>query len=858
MKVKEYDFTEIENKWQEYWLDNGSFKAEMDDSKDKFYCLCMLPYPSGRLHMGHVRNYSIGDVISRTRRLMGYNVLHPIGWDAFGLPAEQAAMKRNIHPAKWTFSNIEEMKKQLQTMGISYDWDREIATCKPDYYKWQQWMFIKLYEKGLIYKKKSPVNWSESQQTVLANEQVIDGKDYLTGEEVITKYLDQWFFKITDYADQLLDDMSMIEDGWPEKVLTMQRNWIGRSYGVNINFEYEGGDFPIFTTRPDTIYGVTYMAIAAEHPLVDEIIKEAPNKAELQSFVDEVKSESMEQRVSEEGEKKGIFTGKYVINPYNRDKVPLYIANFVLMEYGHGAIMAVPGHDQRDFMFAKRYGVPIKVVIQNEDHTLKAEEMNEAYTEPGVMVNSDLFNGLPSEEAKEKMIDYAEEKGFGERTINYRLRDWGLSRQRYWGNPIPMVYCDKCGVVPEKEENLPVELPLDATFTKGGNPLATSESFVKTACPKCGEEARRETDTMDTFVCSSWYFLRYTSPKEDNLPFNKAEADYWMPVDQYIGGIEHATGHLIYSRFFTKALRDIGLLNVTEPFRNLLTQGMVTKESYYSPSEKRYYFEQELGEDKTVSPNTGEKLVIKVEKMSKSKNNGVDPNKMIEQYGADTVRLFCLFASPPEKDLEWSEEGVEGAYRFLNRVFRTVNKYADRVKKLSIDDVDKLDITDEAKKVRIKTHKTIRKVTEDYIERYRFNTGIAMLMELVNEISGFEPETDGDFIVLKEAYTALIRCLFPVCPHIAEELHNEIGYDGSVYDYKWMKYREDLTKDETIEYVFQVNGKTRGKVEMPAGLKKEELEELALQNDNVKRHTEGKEIRKIIIVPNKLVNIVAK
>jgi leucyl-tRNA synthetase len=456
------------------------------------------------------------------------------------------------------------------------------------------------------------------------------------------------------------------------------------------------------------------------------------------------------------------------------------------------------------------------------------------------------------------MIDYAEEKGFGERTINYRLRDWGLSRQRYWGNPIPMVYCDKCGVVPEKEENLPVELPLDATFTKGGNPLATSESFVKTACPKCGEEARRETDTMDTFVCSSWYFLRYTSPKEDNLPFNKAEADYWMPVDQYIGGIEHATGHLIYSRFFTKALRDIGLLNVTEPFRNLLTQGMVTKESYYSPSEKRYYFEQELGEDKTVSPNTGEKLVIKVEKMSKSKNNGVDPNKMIEQYGADTVRLFCLFASPPEKDLEWSEEGVEGAYRFLNRVFRTVNKYADRVKKLSIDDVDKLDITDEAKKVRIKTHKTIRKVTEDYIERYRFNTGIAMLMELVNEISGFEPETDGDFIVLKEAYTALIRCLFPVCPHIAEELHNEIGYDGSVYDYKWMKYREDLTKDETIEYVFQVNGKTRGKVEMPAGLKKEELEELALQNDNVKRHTEGKEIRKIIIVPNKLVNIVAK
>ncbi len=858
MAEKEYDFIEIEDKWQKFWLDNDSFKAKMDDSKEKFYCLCMLPYPSGRLHMGHVRNYSIGDVISRTRRLMGYNVLHPIGWDAFGLPAEQAAMKRNIHPAKWTFSNIEEMKKQLMTMGISYDWDREIATCKPDYYKWQQWMFIKLYEKGLIYKRKSPVNWSESQQTVLANEQVIDGKDYITGEEVVTKYLDQWFFKITDYADQLLDDMKMIEEGWPEKVLTMQRNWIGRSHGVNINFEYEGQEFPIFTTRPDTIYGVTYMAIAAEHPLVEKILDEAPNKDELQKFVDEVKNESMEQRVSEEGEKKGIFTGKYIVNPYNREKVPLYIANFVLMGYGHGAIMAVPGHDQRDFMFAKRYGVPIKVVIQNEDKSLKADEMTEAYTEPGVLVNSDIFNELPSEEAKAKMIDYAEEKGFGERTVNYRLRDWGLSRQRYWGNPIPMIYCDKCGVVPEKEENLPVELPLDATFTKGGNPLATSESFIKAICPKCGGEARRETDTMDTFVCSSWYFLRYTSPKEDNAPFDKGEAEYWMSVDQYIGGIEHATGHLIYSRFFTKALRDLGLLNVTEPFKNLLTQGMVTKESYYSPSEKRYYFEHELGEDKTVSPNTGEKLNIKVEKMSKSKNNGVDPNKMIEQYGADTVRLFCLFASPPEKDLEWSEDGVEGAFRFLNRVFRTVNKYSDKVKKVSFNNLDNLDISEDAKKVRIKTHKTIKKITEDYIERYRFNTGIAMLMELVNEISGFEAKTDEDFVVIKEAYTVLLRCLFPVCPHIAEELHNEIGYNGSVYDYEWLKHREDLTKDETIEYVFQVNGKTRGKVEMPAGLKKEELEELALHNDNVKRHTEGKDIRKIIIVPNKLVNIVAK
>ncbi len=858
MSEKEYDFKNIEEKWQKYWMDNDHFKAVMDKNKEKFYCLCMLPYPSGKLHMGHVRNYSIGDVIARSKKMMGYNVLHPIGWDAFGLPAEQAAMKRDIHPAKWTFSNIDVMRKQLMRMGISYDWDREIATCKPDYYKWQQWMFIKLYEKGLIYKKKSPVNWSESQQTVLANEQVIDGKDYLTGEPVVTKYLDQWFFKITDYADQLIDDIKELEDGWPEKVLTMQRNWIGRSIGLSANFKLDGNNFPIFTTRPDTIYGVTYMAISPEHPLVEGIIKDAPNKSEIEAFIKEIKAESIEQRVSEEGEKKGIFTGKYVNNPFNNEQIPLYIANFVLMDYGHGAIMAVPAHDQRDFMFAKKYGVPIKVVIQNEDNSLKADEMTEAYTDEGTLINSGPFDGENSKEAINKIINYAEMEEIGKKDINYRLRDWGISRQRYWGNPIPMIYCEDCGIVPEKYENLPVELPLDVKFTKGGNPLTTSETFVNTTCPKCGKPARRETDTMDTFVCSSWYFLRYTSPKEDDAPFNKEEADYWMSVDQYIGGIEHATGHLIYARFFTKILRDLGLLSVSEPAKRLLTQGMVNKESYYSPSEKRYYFEDELDEDKTVSPNTGEKLVIKVEKMSKSKNNGIDPDKMIDRYGVDTVRLFCLFASPPEKDLEWNTDGVDGAYRFLKRVFRIVTDYADDVKNTDYSNINNDELSEEAKKLRSKTHKAIKKCSEDFVERYHYNTGIAMLMELVNEQYQFKPKSDIDYKVLKESFVSLIRCLFPVSPHIAEELHKEIGFDGSIYDYDWPSYIEGLTKDDTVEYVFQVNGKIRGKVQMPVGLKKEELEKLALENDHVKKYTEGKDIKRIIVVPNKLVNIVAK
>lgn len=863
MTEREYDFEKIEMKWQQYWEEKKLFKATMDKTKKKYYCLCMLPYPSGRLHMGHVRNYSIGDVIARTRRLMGYNVLHPIGWDSFGLPAEQAAMKRDIHPAKWTFSNIEEMKKQLMSLGFSYDWDREVATCKPEYYKWQQWLFIKLYEKGLVYRKKAPVNWSESQQTVLANEQVINGRDYLTGEKVITKYLDQWFFKITDYAEQLLDDMKLIENGWPEKVLTMQKNWIGRSYGVNINFKFEGQDFPIFTTRPDTIYGVTYMAIAAEHHLIPEIIKDAPNKSEIESFINEVKEESLEERVSEEGEKKGIFTGKYVINPFNNEKIPLYVANFVLLGYGYGAIMAVPGHDQRDFMFAKKYDISIKIVIQNADKSLKIENMTEAYIGEGTLVNSEPFNGMNSNKAIDKIIEYSEKEGFGKRTINYRLRDWLISRQRYWGNPIPMIYCGNGDISPEKEENLPVELPLDVKFTKGGNPLTTSETFKNTVCSETNKKGKRETDTMDTFVCSSWYFLRYTSPNEDNAPFNKEEANYWMPIDQYIGGIEHATGHLIYARFFTKALRDLGLINLTEPAKNLLTQGMVTKESYYSSSEKKYYFEHELplteqGKIKAVSPNTDEKLIVKVEKMSKSKNNGIDPEKLINKYGADTVRLFCLFASPPEKELEWSDDGVDGSHRFLNRVYRIITKYTDKVKNANYDDIDKIELTKDAVKLRNKTHKTIKKCTEDFVERYHFNTGIAMLMELVNQIYQFNPDSEADYKVLKESFVALTRLLFPICPHVAEELHREIGYNGSIYNYKWLEYIEELTKDDTVEYVFQVNGKIRGKEKMPVGVSKEELEKIALENEKVTKWIENKKIVKVIVVPNKLVNIVVK
>ncbi|MDH4129243.1 MAG: leucine--tRNA ligase [Spirochaetota bacterium] len=854
---QEYNFNQIETKWQLYWEENKSFHAKIDSKKEKYYCLEMFPYPSGKIHMGHVRNYTIGDTIAISKRMKGYNVLHPIGWDAFGLPAENAAIDKNIHPAKWTFENIEHMKIQLKRLGLSYDWSRELATCKEEYYKWQQVIFLKLYNKGLVYKKNAPVNWCNDCLTVLANEQVENGCCWRCGNPVVLKDMSQWFFKVTHYAEELLKDYDQLGN-WPERVITMQKNWIGKSYGLHVNFKLDGKDFPIFTTRPDTIYGVTFMAIAPEHPMVEEIINGNNEKEELIAFVNKVKLEDKIERSSEDSEKEGIFTGKYVENPFNGDKIPLFIANFVLAEYGTGALMAVPAHDQRDFLFAKKYNLNIKIVIQNAEQSLSIDTMKEAYTGEGILVNSNRFTSMESTKAINEIIKYAEEKGIGCGKVNYRLKDWLISRQRYWGNPIPIIYCKYCDVIPVSEKNLPVTLPLDVKFEGRGNPLATSESFKNVNCPKCNKPAERETDTMDTFVCSSWYFLRFCSPNEKTQPINKEEANYWMNVDQYIGGIEHAILHLLYSRFFTKALRDLGYIDVDEPFKNLLTQGMVVSPSYYSPEIKKYFNPKELLEDKTACPKTGKPLIIKLDKMSKSKNNGVDPDDMIKKYGADTVRLFMLFAAPPERDLEWNEQGVEGCFRFLKRVYKIVTDSIDKIKDINIIKINETNLNDPAKELRTKIHKTIKKVTEDFIDRYHFNTGIAAMMELINNLYSFAPKDNNDFMVLKEGLMILPQLLFPVTPHIAEELNSIMGNKTSLTNVLWPSYIEDLTIDNTITYVFQINGKVRGKEQLPINCTKEELEKIALSNDRIKQWVDGKKIIKIIVVPNKLVNIVVK
>ncbi len=857
MEVQEYNYKTIEEKWQQYWDEHASFKAVMDKSRKKFYCLEMFPYPSGRIHIGHARNYSIGDAIAITKRLEGYNVLHPIGWDAFGLPAENAAIDKKIHPAKWTFENIEHMKKQLKKFGLSLDWNREIATCKEDYYKWQQLFFIKFYEKGLVFKKEAPVNWCNHCLTVLANEQVEAGGCWRCGNEVVTKDMSQWFFKITDYSEQLLNDYDELEN-WPERVVTMQKNWIGKSYGLQANFKLDGKDFPIFTTRPDTVYGVTFMAIAAEHSLVNEIIAGSDKKDELQAFVDKVKKETNIERSSEESEKEGIFTGKYVENPFNGDQIPLYIANYVLLEYGTGLLMGVPAHDQRDFLFCKKYNIPIKIVIQNSEQSLNLDTMTEAYVDQGPLVNSDPFTGLDNKKAIDDIIQYAEEKGIGEGKVNYRLKDWLISRQRYWGNPIPVIYCQDCGAVPVPEKDLPVKLPLDVKFEGRGNPLETSESFKQVACPKCRKQAERETDTMDTFVCSSWYFMRYCSPKDDTSPLDSEETNYWMNVDQYIGGIEHAILHLLYSRFFQKAVRDLGYVKAAEPFKNLLTQGMVVCPSYYSTQANKYFAPDELSEDKTICPETGDKLVIKIDKMSKSKKNGVDPDDMIDKYGSDTVRLFMLFASPPERDLEWNEQGVDGCFRFIKRVYRISQDYIEQVKNLNSCDIDQNSLDKDAKELRAKTHKTIKKVTEDFVQRFHFNTGIAAMMELINTLYTFEAKQESDYLVIRELFENLALLLLPVTPHIAEELNQLLGNEKSLYESSWPEYIEELTKDDTVTYVFQVNGKVRGKEDLAANISKEEVEKIALSHERIKQWLDGKKIVKVIVVPKKLVNIVVK
>ncbi|HBY56962.1 MAG TPA: leucine--tRNA ligase [Candidatus Atribacteria bacterium] len=827
-----YSFIEVEKKWQEYWTKNNFFKSYVDFKKPKYYVLEMFPYPSGEPHMGHVKNYVIGDVVARYKHYQGYNVLHPMGWDAFGLPAENAAIKNNIHPSIWTKKNIQKMKNTLINMSISYDWDREIATCNPNYYKWTQWMFLQLYKKGLAYKKKAVVNWCPSCNVVLANEQVIDGKCWRCDSEVVKKELSQWFFKITEYAQRLLDDMELLEE-WPEKVLTMQENWIGRSEGARIEFPIKGSNktIPVFTTRPDTLYGATYFLLSPEHPLVEEIIKDSPYKGEVQIFIKEVSKESAIERISTTLEKRGRFTGKYVINPINNEEIPIWVANYVLMEYGTGAVMAVPAHDQRDFEFAKKYNLPIRVVIQPKDKEILPNSIEVAFDGEGVMVNSGQFNGLSSTDALEKIIDYLVEKGIGKREVNYRLRDWLISRQRYWGAPIPIIYCPDCGIVPVPEDDLPVVLPEDIDFRpKGMSPLASSEDFVNTICPKCGKKSRRETDTMDTFVCSSWYYFRFCSPQVDTAPFDAEELRYWMPVDQYIGGVEHAILHLLYSRFFTKALYDMGFVNFKEPFKRLFTQGMVCKDGAA---------------------------------MSKSKGNVVTPGEILAKYGVDATRIMMLFAGPPEADMEWTDKGMEGASRFLNRVWRLIYKNLECLKNAKEKkDISFEKISNEARRITQKTHQTIKKVTEDIEERFHFNTAISAIMELVNEIYKFEVgekySEEGDILVLREALETVVRLLSPIAPHLSEELWQEMGHKESIYLQPWPKYDVKLLEEEEKLIVIQVNGKLRGRILVPASYDDERIKNEALALPKIKEKIEGKKIVKVITVSRKLVNIVVK
>jgi len=847
--VEKYVPDEIELKWQRYWEERELFRSLPGGEKPKFYCLEMFPYPSGRIHMGHVRNYAIGDVIARYKRLRGYNVLHPMGWDAFGLPAENAAINHGVHPAKWTYENIEYMKKQLKRMGLSYDWSREVATCSPEYYRWNQWFFLKMYEMGLAYRKSSSVNWCPSCSTVLANEQVINGGCWRCDSEVVQKELEQWFLRITAFADELLKGCNELEGGWPDHVIAMQRNWIGRSEGVEMDFPVDGLDerIRIFTTRPDTLWGATFLCIAPHHPLAERLVK------------DHDALEFQRSRYGQMEEKHGLFTGHYAVNPVNDAKIPIYIANFVLMEYGTGAIMSVPAHDQRDFEFAKSYDLPIQVVIQPEEGKL-SEPLTEAYEEYGRLVNSGAFTGLKSSDAIGEIGKYLEERGIGKRVVNYRLRDWGISRQRYWGTPIPIIYCDRCGVVPVPEKDLPVILPENISLTgTGESPLKGSEEFLSVKCPGCSGKARRETDTMDTFVDSSWYFVRYClGSGEIDLAAETGKDDseigYWMPVDQYIGGVEHAVLHLLYSRFFTRVLRKLGLAPAEEPFLRLLTQGMVCKETLSCP--EHGWLHPEEVEDGHCSRCRKTVLKGRVEKMSKSKKNVIDPDYLIRRYGADTSRLFSLFAAPPEKDLEWSDRGIEGAFRFLNRIWNLVLGNEERLREAHGISPEPVGAASEM--LFRKTHQTIKKVTLDIEDRYQFNTAIAAMMELFNQISSFHAESVEDVAVLRFSVKTLLLLISPFAPHLAEELWERTGERPSIFDQDWPEWDEDAAREEEIELVIQVNGKVRAKAMVRAGLSDEELRERALGDEKVRAFLQDREVRKVIVVKGRLVNIVVK
>ncbi|MCX5702667.1 MAG: leucine--tRNA ligase [Candidatus Omnitrophica bacterium] len=828
----DYDFKEIEGKWQKYWQEKEVFRVKPEKGIPKYYLLEMFPYPSGKIHMGHVRNYTIGDVFARFKMMTGFCVLHTMGFDAFGQPAENAAIKNKTKPDIWTYKCIDWMRQELKKMGFSYDWDREISTCDSDYYKWNQWIFLKMFERGLAYRKTANVNWCPTCETTLANEEVVDGGCWRCHAEVKQKELKQWFLKITEYKERLLEDLKQLEY-WPKRVVTMQTNWIGKSQGVEIYFRLKENHkiIPVFTTRVDTIFGATYIVLAPEYPLVKEVIKGNPQEKKVLKFIEKVSKESKAVRTATDIKKEGVFTGSYCLNPVNNEEIPIWVADYVLKEYGTGAIMAVPCHDQRDFLFAKEHNLPKKIVIQSVDSRQSTvDQMNEAYEGDGLQVNSGQFDGLANEEAKIKIAEWMEEKGIGKRTLNWRLRDWLISRQRYWGTPIPVIYCDKCGVVPVPEKDLPVKLPAEVEISgRGGSPLAYVKDFVETACPECKSKARRETDTMATFIDSSWYFLRFCSPKFDKGPFDKKEVSYWMPVDQYIGGIEHAILHLLYSRFFTKFLKDIGLLDFDEPFLRLLTQGMVLKDG---------------------------------EVMSKSKGNIVDPDSIIKKYGADSLRLYILFAAPPEVEMEWSEEAIEGTFRFLKRVWRFLEYQPKTTQGKGKEPA-----------LERKTHRTIKKVTED-IENFKFNTAISGIMELVNEIylaighrsqdAGQNPEAcsmpacriGGQPESIEEAIRTVVLLVSPFAPHLAEEMWQELGNQESILRSPWPKYDTALLQGETVTMVIQINGKLRSKVEVAADISETKLKEIVLSDEKTKPWIKDKPIRNFIIVPQKLVNIV--
>ena len=861
-----YRPAEIEAKWQKKWVETGLHKTDTDLKKPKFYATSMFPYPSGNLHMGHVRNYTITDVIGRFKRMQGYRVLHPMGWDAFGLPAENAAIDRGVHPSKWTYENIAQMRSQLEPLGLSIDWDCEVATCSPDYYKWTQWIFLQFLESGLAYQKESAVNWDPIDQTVLANEQVDNqGRSWRSGAQVERKLLRQWFFKITDYAEELLNDLDKLT-GWPERVKLMQANWIGKSTGAYLEFPIVGMEekIGVYTTRPDTVYGVSYVVLAPEHPLTKKVTTQERRPA-VETFVQEVANQSELERTAEDKPKKGIATGGKAINPFNGEEVPIWIADYVLYEYGTGAVMGVPAHDARDFKFANNYDLPIEFVIADpkavgeQDISPSADdgeqviqvESTEAYTEAGIVINSGQFTGMSSESAKQAIIEYAQDKGFGKARVQYRLRDWLISRQRYWGTPIPIIHCPDCGVVPVPDEDLPVQLPENVDFSgRGPSPLAKLEDWVNVPCPNCGTPAKRETDTMDTFIDSSWYFLRYPDAKNEQKVFDSAKTNDWMPVDQYVGGIEHAILHLLYSRFFTKVLRDRGLLNFDEPFQRLLTQGMVQSLTYKNPVTNKYVPASKIDPSDPKDPDTGEPLQVFYEKMSKSKYNGIKPEEVISKYGADTARMFILFKAPPEKDLEWEDTDVEGQFRFLNRVWRTVTDFAPKYPSLASKQGK---LTKPEKDLRRAIHTAIKEVTEDLIGDYQFNTAISELMKLSNALSDASCK---DSFVYAEGVRILVKLLTPFAPHIAEELWHQLGYTASVGDQSWPTVDPEALVVDEITLVIQINGKKRGELQVSAQLDKAGLEKYARESEVARRYIEDKQIKKVIVVPGKLVNFV--